>query len=112
MPNWFDVLEFFMTQIPGSDIGLFGVTHVTEDMKIELDVAVKVKTLESNDSEGNRLVKTTYSWEKARMFSDRSGLCWFIEYPLDNICTVLRAIDKKHNNFLEKALLGLIEMSR
>ena len=118
MPNWFDVLEFFMTQIPGSDIGLFGVAHVTEEMAIEVDVAVKTDSRKVSDEtgqsvpEGYCLVENRYRWEKARMFSDRSTLHWFVEYPLDSICTVIRVIDPKHNDFLENALLGLIEMSR
>lgn len=93
MPNWFDVLLFFQSQMPGSDLAFFGVARVTESLEIEMEVQTKT------------------CWTKARMFSDDSAL-WYIEYPLDDACTVTRAIEQEHYEFLENALLGLIETAR
>lgn len=77
--NWFDLLSFFQILMPGAAIVFYGVP-VQTDEGFELDVQTETR------------------WHKARII--QSGKVWYIHYPLTDTCTVMRAIEPEHYEFI------------
>lgn len=109
-PNWFDVLTFLQGQIPDSNVGLFGVSRVTEELSIVTELAVETLAGADISIESDNKPKKSYRWDNARLFKFREN--WFIEYPLSGtrVCRVTRQIESEHKKFLESALINMLEM--
>ena len=84
MPNWFDVLQFFQTQMVGAELLFYELPRVVGS-------CIEMK------------VQTCTRWTMVRLF--QSGRIWYVEYPMGDSCTVVKAVESKHYEFIEQSRL-------
>lgn len=109
MPNWFDVLQFFQAEMTGSDIGMFDLCKVTEDLGISLNVAVETHDKPDITISSDNEPEKRYRWKTAKLYKFMGS--WFIEYPIRYGC-LTRQVDSKHYAFIDSAVLSLLETQR